>query len=143
MFKIIATLFAGFLLLSDATAYVRNKDCQPLPRYGTGNSIDDQYGTDRIPHPQIKVERVVEVFLEAVEKGGLVLFNTRIDPSIIKPERVEYIYRLKTSMPVVKVYSELTEEISMPAMPGIPIQGVSAILNREGKIIETEVHCGN
>ena len=142
MLKSLKILFICFLVSSTSLAHAITKDCQPVPEQSIGSKLKEQVGTDRIPHPHIDVKHVVSVFLESVEKGELILFDIRIDKSIIKPERVEYIYTLTDRMPTVKVYSTLTKPISLPAMPGVPINGVSAVINQEGRIIETVVHCG-
>ena len=142
MLKSFKILFICFLASSTSLAYAISKDCQPIPVQNIGLNLKEQVRTERIPHPHIDVRHVVSVFLDSVEKGELIIFEMRIDKSIIKPERVEYIYKLTDRTPTVKVYSTLTKPIPVPALPDVPIKGVSAVINQEGRIIEAVVHCG-
>jgi|GEM_PF-1741780 len=144
MFKSSTILFICLLVSSTSSAHILTKDCQPHSSQGVESRLKEQLGlgADRIPYPQIDARRVVRIFLEAVENGELIVFDMILDKSNIKPERVEYIYTLTHQTPTVKVYSTLTKAISLPTMPDVQIKGVSAILNREGEIIETIAHCG-
>lgn len=140
MFKLIAILFACYLLFSTSAAHARTSNSQPITDQGTGTNMIEQIATDKIPYPRIDVKRVIKVFIKAVENGELILFELVMDKSKIKPEHVEYIYMLDDPIPTVKVYSTLTESISLPTVPEMQIEGVSAILDQQGRIIATIIH---
>jgi hypothetical protein len=84
--------------------------------------------------------KIIEVFLRAVNRGELVVFEQTLDESMLIPVRVEYVYELGSTNQRVKVYSELVQPLPVPARESIQFRGVSAILNAEGHIIEVEAH---
>ena len=61
--------------------------------------------------------------------------------SALKPQQVEYTYKIGKKEPTVKVYSLLTKPIPLPDMPDILIEGVTVIMDRDGHILEAIVHC--
>jgi len=115
----------------------------PSPQLGGTVQWKNHSSQDKVPHPSIDQERVIRVFMQAVRRGELVVFDMILDQSMIDPDRVEYIYTLTEVTPVVRVHSRLKQPVSLPALPDLTINSVSAILDRQGKIIETVVHCGN
>lgn len=84
--------------------------------------------------------KIIEVFLRAVNRGELVVFEQTLDESMLVPVRVEYVYELGSTDQRVRVYSELTQPLPVPARESMQFRGVSAILNAEGHIIEVEAH---
>jgi hypothetical protein len=94
-----------------------------------------------MPDPAIRSpKQVVEIFLKAVDRGELILFVYTLNRSLLIPRRVEYDYELDSMVPTVTVYSELKEAIPVPDQPGLEVRDVSAILGRDGSIIETRAH---
>jgi|LGOV01.1.fsa_nt_gb hypothetical protein len=83
---------------------------------------------------------VIETYFKAVSRGELVVLDRKLDKSMLIPVRVEYVYELNSAIPIVKVYSELKQPMSVPTLECCMISGVSAILDADGHIIETEVH---
>jgi hypothetical protein len=83
---------------------------------------------------------VVKIFLEAVKRGELVVLGRKLDASMLKPVRVEYVYDLDSAIPRIKVYSELQPPIPVPAHAGCRLGGIGAILDDEGHIVGTEAH---
>ncbi len=83
---------------------------------------------------------VIDMYFKAVSRGELIVFNQTLDKSMLKPVQVEYVYKLDSLIPIVKVYSELKQPMSVPAVESFRIHGVSAILDTDGRIIETKVH---
>jgi len=83
---------------------------------------------------------VVEKYFQAVERGELVVFDRKLERSMLIPLEVEYVYKLNSSIPRVKVYSELKEPMPVPGQENYKLRGVSAILDADGRIIETEAH---
>ncbi|HYA37751.1 MAG TPA: hypothetical protein VEI74_05715 [Candidatus Methylomirabilis sp.] len=95
----------------------------------------------RIPYPQINPRLVVDVFLEAVDRGELIVFKKRISRSMLEPERVEYIYALDDHAPTVKVFSALKKPFPFPDMPEVLVEGITGALDWNGHITESTVHC--
>lgn len=83
---------------------------------------------------------VIEMYFKAVSRGELIVFDRKLDKSMLIPVRVEYVYELNSTIPRVKVYSELKQPMSVPAQEGCKVRGVSAIIDTEGRIIEIEAH---
>jgi hypothetical protein len=94
----------------------------------------------RIKSQFYESKEVVEIYFQAVARGELVVFDRKLDKSMLKPVRVEYVYELNSTIPRVKVYSELKEPIPIPDHRNCTLRGVSATLDANGRIIETEVH---
>ncbi|QKT04605.1 hypothetical protein HUS23_12705 [Ectothiorhodospiraceae bacterium 2226] len=83
---------------------------------------------------------VVDVYLAAVDRGELRLFSHTLDRAMINPTRVEYAFELDAPTATVKVYSELRRPIAVPNQANCEIRAVSATLDPDGNIIETEAH---
>lgn len=84
--------------------------------------------------------KVIDVYYQAVDRGELIVFDRTLNKSMITPVSVEYVYRLNSAIPKVKVYSELKQPISVPGDENCELRGVSSILNANGRIVETEAH---
>jgi hypothetical protein len=85
---------------------------------------------------------VVEVFLKAVSRGELVVFDRRIEESMLIPVRVEYVYELDSAVPTIKVYSKLKDPMSVPGHDNCKVKGISVTLDANGGIIKIESHVG-
>ena len=84
---------------------------------------------------------VVHVFMEAVKRGELIVFNNVLTPEMIVPEKVDYSFQLASpTAPVINIYSSLVKSMTLPELEGLEIQGVSATLDAEGNIVETRAH---
>ena len=83
---------------------------------------------------------VIEIYLKAVSRGELMVFGQQLTKSMLTPIRVEYVYELTNAIPRIKVYSELKTPLPVPAQADCKIRGVSAILNADGRIVETQAH---
>lgn len=119
-------------------------ECSSLAKTeGPASSWADTKADNRvdIPYPEINTEQVIQVFRKAVERGELKLFEMSVAFSALKPQRVEYIYKIGVKEPTIKVYSLLSKPMPLPAMPDILIDGVTAILDKDGRILEAIVHC--
>lgn len=95
---------------------------------------------DPVQHVFDEPREVVKIYLKAVERGELIVFDQPLDPSMISPVRVEYVYELDVARPRVKVYSELRQPMPVPGQEDCRIHGVGAVLDTDGTIIETEAH---
>jgi hypothetical protein len=89
----------------------------------------------RINDPSSLVQR----YLQAVDRGELVVFGHVLDRSMIVPVRVEYIYELSSQTTRIRVYSNLTEPLPVPGQTDCRILGVSAVME-DGSITEIESH---
>ena len=85
-------------------------------------------------------QAVIEIYFKAVSRGELVVFEQALDKSMLIPVSVEYVYKLDSPIPRVKVYSELKQRMPVPGQQSCKVRGVSAILDTEGHIVETEAH---
>lgn len=83
---------------------------------------------------------IVEIYLNAVNKGELIVFDQRLNNSILVPVRVEYIYEIISKNTTRKVFSELKEQIKVPGQDCCLIKEIGATLDLQGHIVETEVH---
>jgi len=102
-------------------------------------SISEQ-STNILKLEKHQPKEIIDVFLKAVDRGELIVFEQTIDKSILIPLRVEYIYKLDGSQPTVIIYSEIKKLIHIPEHEGIRLRGISTILDSVGHIIEIRVH---
>ena len=142
-FRSLATLFLCFPLLFSTATEAIITDCEPTPIHRKHKNTEKRIKASRIPYPSIDIEPVFRVFLDAVDKGRLIIYNLRIDRSMIRPEHVEYIYTLNDLTPTVLVYSTPTKPLQLPVKPAMRIEGVSTIIDSQGEITDVYVHCGN
>ena len=94
-----------------------------------------------VPFPKIDINKVFEIFLLAVDQGQLQVFDKTLSREILRPVQVEYVYTQEDPYPVVKVFSVLDEPLSLPSLPDIQIMGVIGVMDIDGNIIESIVHC--
>ena len=93
------------------------------------------HATPRIEDPDYLVQR----YLEAVDRGELVIFGQTLARSMIVPARVEYVYELSSRTTRIKVYSNLKEPLPVPGQSDCRILGVGPVME-DGHITETESH---
>ena len=108
------------------------------------DSAGTQSGRDKhtvVPYPSVNVIEVFNIFLLAVDRGQLQLFEASLSRDMVMPVRVEYVYTAELPYPMVKVYSELKKPMPIPSMPEASIIGVSGVMDLSGNIIETTAHC--
>ncbi|WP_455200932.1 hypothetical protein [Kaarinaea lacus] len=134
----IAVVLIFFSTLGHATA---QPQCFLLAKLEKPPSSRSDTKNIKIPYPQVDSAQVVQVFKKAVERGELKLFEMTVAYSALKPQHVEYTYRIGEKEPTVKVYSLLTKPMPLPEMPDILIEGVTVILDINGQILEAIAHC--
>ena len=83
---------------------------------------------------------VVNIYLKAVSRGELIVFDQKLDKSMITPIRVEHVYDINSATSSVIVYSELKQPIPVPIQENCSVRGVSATLDTDGHIIEVKAH---
>lgn len=94
-----------------------------------------------IPEPQFNEPRhIVRLYLIAVDRGELQVFTHQISKAMILPTRVEYIYKIDDPVPTIRVFSELTEPLSVLYCDECRVRGVSAVLTPDGRLTNIEAH---
>jgi hypothetical protein len=83
--------------------------------------------------------RVVDAFLEAVDRGELVVFGHVIGREMLTPTQVDHAYDLATRTTVLRIHAELREPIELPGAAGYRIRCISAEM-KDGRIGEVESH---
>jgi hypothetical protein len=83
---------------------------------------------------------IVATYLKAVDRGELIVFDRRLDRSMVAPRRVEYVFEIDSRTPTVKVYADLLQPMAVPHDETCEVRAVSALLDASGKIVETEAH---
>lgn len=87
-----------------------------------------------------KPYEVVRIFLEAVKRGELIVFEYTLTPEMVIPERVDYSYKLDSPTPTITIYSSMIKPMVFPQFQDLAIYGVSASMDAEGVIFETKAH---
>lgn len=83
---------------------------------------------------------VIGTFLRAVGRGELRVFDHRLRETMITPIHVEYVYELDDPLPSTRVYSRLNRALPVPSCDRCRIEGVSAEISLDGRIIDVEAH---
>jgi len=83
--------------------------------------------------------KLVDRFLQAVDRGELKVFGQTIDRDMLVPVRVEYVYELADRAMRIKIYSNLNAPLPVPGQDDCRILGVSAVMEG-GSITEIESH---
>ena len=84
-------------------------------------------------------DNLVQGYLEAVDRGELMVFGRRLDRAMLIPNRVEYVYELSSRTIRIRIHSNLKEPMPVPNHPDCKVRSVSAVIEG-GNIIETESH---
>lgn len=93
-----------------------------------------------IPQPENKFQGVVDIFLAAVDRGELVVFDNRISRSMLDPVQVKYVYTFDGSEPAISVYSLLKTSLKIPGSEDCAGGGIEVSLGIDGTIIDSSVH---
>jgi hypothetical protein len=83
-------------------------------------------------------DHLVQHFLDAVDRGELIVFGRALNRSMIVPTRVEYVYDLATRKTLAKVFSNLKVPLPVPERD-CKVVAVSVIM-AESRIVEIESH---
>lgn len=102
------------------------------------------YVTDNGQAPTVtgftQPQEIVTIYLKAVDRGELQVIKVTLDRSMIIPRHVEYVYMLDNPAPMLKVYSRLKQEMSLPENNDCWVKAVNSTLSVDGHILETAVH---
>ncbi|MDZ7663563.1 hypothetical protein [Thiohalophilus sp.] len=93
-----------------------------------------------VDHEFDEPREIVRIYLKAVKRGELVVFDQTLDASMLTPVRVEYVYELNNALPRVKVCAEFKQPMSVPGQTDCKARGVNAVLDDAGSIVEVEIH---
>ena len=142
-FRLLGILVGLLAILPLTVTYATTRECFMAPDMEKRLVDPDQNYRPRIPYPLLNVRQVFDIYLKAVDDGQLIAFTILFDRSMIEPQLVEYIYTLESDFPTVKVYSNLTSPVPLPIRPDMVIIGISSIMNPDGNIVQSIVHCGS
>ena len=124
-------LFLTFILVN-ASVLAESTHIGALAKLDKQNKHPDYSTQSAVPYPNIDVFKVFNIFLAAVDRGQLKLFDETLSREMLVPIRLEYVYTAELSYPMIKVYSELKEPMPLPSVPGANIIGVSGIMDLSG-----------
>ena len=99
-----------------------------------------EFVINSVPQPQNKFEEVVEVFLIAVDRGELIVFDKTISRSMLDPVQVKYVYTFNDNDPSISVFSLLKQPLKIPGVDDCSAGGIEVILDVDGTIIDSSVH---
>jgi len=103
-------------------------------------NISPDYTIKPIPQPQNKFDEVVEIFLIAVDRGDLVVFDNIITRNMLDPVQVKYVYTFNDDDPSISVYSLLLRPLNIPGVDDCTAGGIEVILGVDGSIIDSSIH---
>ena len=84
---------------------------------------------------------ILNLFLDAVARDGLVVFEQKITRSMIKPIQVAYIYDVEKDEMTISIYSKLISPIMIPHYEEkFYVDGVSVIVGKSGDIEIIKAH---
>ena len=98
------------------------------------------YTLKPLPQPPNKFNQVVEIFLNAVDVGDLVIFDNIITRDMLQPVEVKYIYTYNNENPTISVFSFLRKSLSIPGVDDCTVGGIEVIMDIDGNIIDSSVH---
>jgi hypothetical protein len=101
---------------------------------------DPDYTLKPLPQPPNKFNQVVEIFLNAVDDGDLVVFDNIVTRDMLQPVEVKYIYTYNNENPTISVFSFLRKPLSLPGVDDCTVGGIEVIMDIDGNIIDSSVH---
>ena len=90
----------------------------------------------QLPRPQF----FAMMFMQALERDSLLVMGRRLDSVQLRPVRIEYVYALNGSPPLVRVYAVLKLPMELDQFPGCEVGGVTAVMTLDGTIVEVQAH---
>lgn len=103
-------------------------------------NVSPEYIITPVPQPQNKYEEVVEIFLIAVDRGELIVFDNTITRSMLDPVQVKYVYTFDEDDPTISVYSLLLQPLKIPGVDDCTAGGIEVIMDVDGSIIDSSIH---
>jgi hypothetical protein len=127
-----------FLTMASANAAV---DCAPAMMAQPPSRDVEAVAGALIPYPAIDPQQVVDVFMAAVGRGELLVFNEPLAVDALDPRQVEYVYTLETRLPTVRVHAILRQPFPIPGAPNVRGTAVTGVLDWMGRIVDSILHC--
>ena len=93
-----------------------------------------------VPQPENKFDEVVEIFLVAVDRGELIVFDNIISRNILDPVQVKYIYSFNDDEPSISIYSLLKQPLNIPGVDDCTAGAIEVLLDIDGTIIDSSIH---
>lgn len=93
-----------------------------------------------VPQPENKFDEVVEIFLVAVDRGELIVFDNIISRNMLDPVQVKYIYSFNDDEPSISIYSLLKYPLTIPGVDDCTAGAIEVLLDIDGTIIDSSIH---
>jgi hypothetical protein len=103
-------------------------------------NISSDYEIKPIPQPENKFDEVVDIFLVAVDRGELIVFDNTISRDILDPVQVKYIYSFNDEDPSISIYSLLKQSLKIPGVDDCTAGAIEVMLDIDGTIIDSSIH---
>ena len=103
-------------------------------------NISSDYEIKPVPQPENKFDEVVEIFLIAVDRGELIVFDNTISRDILDPVQVKYIYSFNDDEPSISIYSLLKYPLKIPGVDDCTAGAIEVLLDIDGTIIDSSIH---
>ena len=103
-------------------------------------NISSDYEIKPVPQPENKFDEVVEIFLIAVDRGELIVFDNTISRDILDPVQVKYIYSFNDDDPSISIYSLLKHPLKIPGVDDCTAGAIEVLLDIDGTIIDSSIH---
>ena len=89
---------------------------------------------------KIESHLIINLFLDAVERGELMVFEQVISRSMLEPVKISYVYDIRNDDIMIRIYSRLFEPMVVPHYEQFYVNGVSVSVDDSGDIIDVSVH---
>jgi len=108
---------------------------------GITSSESNIAGNEIKKHRKMESHLILNLFLDAVERDGLVVFEQKITRLMIKPSQVAYIYDIEKDELTISIYSKLKSPIMIPHYDEkFYVDAVSVIVGETGDIEIVKAH---
>ena len=92
-------------------------------------------------HRKLESHLILNLFLDAIERDGLVVFEQKITRSMIKPAQVAYIYDIEKDELTISIYSKLKSPIMIPHYDEkFYVDAVSVVVGETGDVEIVKAH---
>lgn len=92
-------------------------------------------------HRKLESYLILNLFLDAVERDGLTVFEQKITRSMISPTQVAYIYDVEKDELTISIYSKLKSPILVPHYDDkFYVNAVSVVVGESGDIEIVKAH---
>ena len=89
---------------------------------------------------KIESHLIVNLFLDAVKREGLLVFEQKITHDMIKPVQVAWVYETENDQITISIFSKLIKPLTIPHYEKFYIDGISVNVSEKGEVIEVKAH---